>query len=83
MKFKIIPTKQFAKDFIKIKDKKVQKEIKDKIEEVSYNPTRYKRLHYDLKGSFRIRVEVYRVIYSVNIELEEMYLEKIVFGHKY
>ena len=71
MKFKIIPTKQFAKDFKKIKDKGIQQAIKDKTEEVSYNPTRYKRLHYDLKDSFRIRVGSYRIIYSVNMGFSE------------
>ena len=82
MKFKVIPTQQFAKDFKKIKDEEVKKAIKNKVDEVSYNPNRYKRLHYNLKGSFRIRGS-YRIVYSTNIELNEMYLEKIVFGHKY
>ena len=83
MKFRVLPTKQFAKDFKKIKDKSIQKAIKDKINEVSYNPTRHKRLHYGLKDSFRIRIGSYRIIYSLSIELEEMYLERIVFRHKY
>ena len=47
MSYKILPTKQFFKDFKKIKDRKFRDAIKKKIEEVSQNPTRYKRLHYN------------------------------------
>ena len=83
MKFRVIPTRQFAKDFRKIKDKGVQKAIKNKVNEVSDDPTRYKHLHYDLKDSFRIRVGSYRIIYSIDVGLKEMYLEKIVFRHNY
>ena len=83
MKFRVIPTRQFAKDFKKIKDKGVQKAIKNKVNEVSDDPTRYKHLHYGLKDSFRIRVGSYRIIHSIDVGLNEMYLEKIVFRHNY
>ncbi len=43
----------------------------------------YKHLHYDLKNSCRIRIGKLRIIYSYNLELQEMYLEKIVFDHNY
>ena len=64
MPYKILPTKEFSKDFKKL-DKFLQKRIKNKIEEVSENPERYKHL------------------FSYDIELRELYLEKIVFGHEY
>jgi len=83
MSYKILPTKQFSNDFKKIKDRKMQESIKNKIEEVSNDPTRCKRLHYDLKGSFRIRIGPFRIIYSIDEKNKEMYLEKIVFRHKY
>jgi mRNA-degrading endonuclease RelE of RelBE toxin-antitoxin system len=83
MPYKILPTKEFEKDFKKIGDMKAQEAIKKKIEEVSKDPSRYKRLHYDLKGSFRIRIGSFRVVYSFNELLKEMYPEKIVLGHKY
>lgn len=35
------------------------------------NPTRYRRLHYDLKGN------------SIDESKKEMYLEKIILGHRY
>ncbi len=82
MPYKILPTKEFSKDFKKL-DRFIQKKIKDKIEEVSQTPDRYKHLHYDLKGSCRIWVGKLRVIFSYNSKLKELYPEKIVFGHKY
>jgi mRNA-degrading endonuclease RelE of RelBE toxin-antitoxin system len=83
MSYNILPTKQFSIDFEKLKDKKTKEAIKKKIEEVSEDPTRYKRLHYVLKGSFRIRVGSYRIIYSIDESKNELYLEKLVFDHKY
>jgi len=83
MSYKILPTKQFSIDFEKLRNKKTKETIKKKIEEVSQDPSRYKRLHYELKGSFRIRIGSYRIIYSIDKSKKEMYLEKIVFNHKY
>lgn len=53
MSYKILPTKEFSKDFKKT-DPQMQKRIKQKFEEVAENPTRYKFLHYDLSGSCRV-----------------------------
>jgi mRNA-degrading endonuclease RelE of RelBE toxin-antitoxin system len=82
MPYKILPTKEFAKDFSKL-NKTDQKTIKKKIEEASEKPERFKRLHYELQGSFRLRIGKLRVIYSIDKKKNEMYLEKIVFKHKY
>ena len=82
MSYKILPTKEFSKDFEKLSSD-FQNRIKKKIEEVSENPERYKHMHYDLKGSCRIRMGKLRVIFSYDIDKKELYLEKIVFGHKY
>jgi len=82
MSYKILPTREFSKDFKKL-DKSLQKIVKRKIEESSQNPERFKRLHYDLKGSFRLRIGKLRVIFSLNKFKREMYLEKIVLKHKY
>jgi len=57
--------------------------IRDKVEEAAEDPERYKRLHYELKGSFRLRVDKLRIIYSISKQKQEMYLEKIVLRHKY
>lgn len=53
------------------------------MKEVAENPERYKHLHYEFKGICRIRIGKLRIIYSYNIEKQELYLEQIVFGHKY
>ena len=82
MGYKIIPTREFIKDFKKV-DFSISPELKNKIEELSENPKRYKYMHYDFSGSCRIRIGKLRVIFSYNIEKRELYLEQIVFGHKY
>jgi len=80
--YKILPTKEFSNDFKKL-DGSVKGRIKLKIEEVSQDPTRYKHLSYDLKGSCRIRIGKLRIIFSYSEKLMELYLEKIVFDHQY
>jgi mRNA-degrading endonuclease RelE of RelBE toxin-antitoxin system len=45
MPYKILPTKEFEKDFKKL-EKTEQQRIKNKIEEVGTNPERYKHLQY-------------------------------------
>lgn len=82
MPYKILPTKEFSKDFKKL-EKQIQLQIKNKIEEVRENPERYKHLHYDLKDSSRIRIGKLRVVFSYNIERQELYLENIIFDHNY
>lgn len=82
MSYKILPTKQFESDFYKL-DKVIQLRISKKIEEVANNPERYKHLHYGFKGSCRVRIGKLRIIYSYNVQKQELYLEQIVFGHKY
>ncbi len=82
MNYKIIPTRQFEKDFKKL-DKSIKKRIKNKIEEVAEAPERYKHLNYDLNNYSRIRIGKLRVIFSYDLETQELHLRKIVFGHKY
>lgn len=82
MSYKILPTKEFSKDFKKV-DKQLQKRIKSKIEDLAEEPTRHKHLHYDLKGSCRLWVGKLRIIFSYNSDKKELYLEKVVFGHRY
>lgn len=43
MSYKILPTKEFSKDFKKL-DPQMQKRVKNKIEEVAEEPTRHKHL---------------------------------------
>jgi len=82
MTYKILPTKEFFRDFKKI-DSQIQKRIKQKMEEVAEDPTRYKFLHYDLGGSCRIWIGKLRIIFSYDENKEELYPEKIILGHRY
>lgn len=82
MNYKVLPTKEFYKDFKKL-DKQLQERIRDKIEEVAEEPTRHKHLHYDLSGSCRLWIGKLRIIFSYDTSKREVYLEKIVFGHRY
>jgi len=82
MNYKILPTQEFSKDFRKV-EKQLRDRIRNKIEEVAEEPTRYKHLHYDLKESCRLWVGKLRIVFSYDTTKKELYLEKIVFGHKY
>ena len=82
MSYKILPTKEFSEDFKKL-DQQLQKRVKKKVEDVAQNPTRYKHLHYDLSRSCRLWIGKSRILFSYDVKKEELYLEKIVFGHKY
>ena len=82
MLYKILPTKEFSKAFKKLNNQ-LQVRIKNKIEEVAEEPTRFKHLHYDLKGSCRLWIGKLRIIFSYDVNKQELYLEKIAFGHKY
>jgi mRNA-degrading endonuclease RelE of RelBE toxin-antitoxin system len=82
MSYKILPTREFSKDFKKL-DMHLCARVKKKIEEAATDPTRYKFLHYDLSGSCRLLVGKLRVIFSYDIPKKELYPEKIVFQHKY
>lgn len=80
--YNILPTKEFAKDFSKL-DPVTKDRMRVKIEEVAFGPTRFKHLSYDLRGSSRIRIGKLRVLFSYSENLMELYLEKIVFDHRY
>ena len=82
MTYKIIPTREFERDFRKL-DKFFQSQIKNKFEEVAQYPERYKHLHFDLRKFSRIRIGKLRVIFRYEVQKQELYLEKIIFGHDY
>ena len=82
MNYKILPTREFEKEFKKL-DKNFQSQIKNKFEKVAKNPERYKHLHFDLNKFCRIRIGKLRVIFRYDVQKQELYLEKIIFGHKY
>ena len=82
MSYKILPTKQFEKDFKKI-DSSIQKRISNKMNEVAFDPTRCQRLQYSLNKFCRVRVDKYRIIFDYDSMKKELYLRRIVFDHNY
>ncbi len=82
MSYEIFSSRQFEKDFRKL-NLNFQDKIKKKFKEVAKNPVRYKHMHPPLNKYCRIRIEKLRIIFSYNIEKHIVYLEKIVFSHRY
>lgn len=82
MSYKILPTKEFANDTKNI-DSSILNRIKKKIEEVAENPKRYKHLNPSLNSYCKIRIGKLRIIFSYNVEKQELYPEKIILGHRY
>ncbi len=82
MNYKILPTRQFEKDFKKL-DFSIQKRIANKINEIAIDPARYKRLLHSLNKFSRVRIDKYRIIFDYDSTKKELYLRKIVFDHNY
>ncbi len=82
MSYKILYTEEFERDLKKL-DKFFQERIKKKVDEVAENPERYKHLRYNFLGSCRLRIGKLRVVYSYDVQKQEVYLENIIFSHKY
>ena len=82
MTYKILSSKEFEKVFRKLSSE-IQLRIKNKFLEVAKKPERYKHMHPPLEDYCRIRIGKLRVIFSYNIEKKILYLEQIIFGHKY
>ena len=80
--YKILPTRQFEKDINKI-DNSIKNQLKKKIEEIAIDPTRYKHLHSPLNKYSRLRIGKWRIVFDYDLERKEIYLRKIIFGHKY
>jgi mRNA-degrading endonuclease RelE of RelBE toxin-antitoxin system len=79
MNYRILPTKEFEKDFRKL-DNFEQKRIKKKIEEIALNPERYKHLRLDLKNFCRIRIGKLKIIFSYDANKKELdAIQKIFF----
>jgi mRNA-degrading endonuclease RelE of RelBE toxin-antitoxin system len=82
MTYRVILTKKFIQDSKKL-DSLIVRRIRKKFEEISENPERYKHMKYDFSGNCRIWIGKWRIIFSYNIEAKEIYLQRVVFGHKY
>ncbi len=74
MHYRILPTKEFEKDFKKL-NSSIKNRIKKKIQEIAENPEKYKHLHYDLKESCRIWIGKLRLIFPT-IKIKKNYTWK-------
>ncbi len=62
---KIVPAEKFEKDVRKIRDNSVKARIYTEVEKIRENPEVGKPLKYGLKGERTVRINPYRLIYSV------------------
>lgn len=82
MTYRIIPTKEFIKDLKKL-DIYFQKKIKRKFDEVALNPERYKHMKFPWENYCRVRIGKLRIIFRYDVVDKILYLNKIVFRHRY
>ncbi|MAG91205.1 hypothetical protein CMO83_03910 [Candidatus Woesearchaeota archaeon] len=81
MNYEVVLTDSFLKDLKKLKNKALEDQVLSKLHELEEKPERNKRLHYDLKDYYRIRVGKLRILYT--IQGSKVYVEVLVTGHKY
>ncbi len=62
----IVITEKFEKDVKKIRDKSVKERIDSKVKAILENSAIGKPLRYGLKGERTVRIDPYRLIYSVS-----------------
>ena len=81
MEYELILTDSFLKDLRKLKNRYLEDQILKKLIELEQNPERNKRLMYELKDYYRIRIGKLRVLYT--IKEDKVYVEVLVKRHKY
>ena len=81
MSFEVVLTDSFLKDLKKLKDKSLEDQALEKLKELEEYPDRNKKLKYDLKDYYRIRIGKLRILYI--IQGNKVYVEVLVKGHKY
>jgi mRNA interferase RelE/StbE len=65
MRYKLLTTPRFEKDFKKL-DKSIRQRVLKKIKNLEMKPYSFKSLHGKLKGKYSLHVGDYRVIYVIN-----------------
>ncbi|MEK6946305.1 MAG: type II toxin-antitoxin system mRNA interferase toxin, RelE/StbE family [Nanoarchaeota archaeon] len=81
MTYEVILTDSFLKDLKKLKNKTLEEQVLNKLLELEEFPERNKKLMYDLKDYYRIRVGKLRILYTITGN--KVYVEVLVIGHKY
>ena len=82
MVVKVTYSKQFEKDFNKIKDKSFKKKITKQIEKITYKPEIGKPMRYGRMGSREVYVPPFRLSYVYNKNNDEMVLLSIYHKNK-
>lgn len=77
--YEVVLTREAEKQLKSI-DKRYQKAIAGALLRLGENPNSGKPLAYDLKGSFRIRVSRYRIVY--NIDLGKNQIQVLTIEHR-
>lgn len=81
MKYEVIITETFKKEVEKLKDKKLEKQIYTKLLELETEPKRFKKLRYELKEYYRLRIGKFRILFRV--VGNKVYVEALIKRHKY
>ena len=77
--YEVVLTAEAEKQLNSI-DKRYQRAIANALIRLGGNPTLGKPLAYDLKGSFRIRVSRYRIVYDINHAKRE--IQVLIIEHR-
>ena len=81
MSYEVILTDSFLKDLKKLKNASLEEQVFVKLQGLEENPERNKRLRYNLKDYYRIRVGKLRVLCTVSGG--KVYVEVLVRGYRY
>ena len=81
MRYEVALTDSFLKDLHKLKNKALEGQVLSKLQELEEKADRNKRLQYDLKDYYRLRVGKLRILYTINSN--KVYVEVLIRGHNY
>ncbi len=81
MPFEVILTDSFLKDVRKLKHKELEQQALEKLCSLEDYPGRNKRLRFELKEYYCLRVGKLRILYRV--VGSQVIVEVLVLGHKY
>lgn len=81
MSYEVVLTDSFLKEVKKLGNKGFEEQLFNKIKELEQSPERNKRLKYDLKNYYGLRIGKLRVLYTIKDNI--VYVEVLVKGHKY
>lgn len=81
MPYEVVVTDSFLKYLHKLKNKALENQVLRKLLELEIDAHLNKRLRYDLKDYYRLRIGKLRVLYTISGN--KVNVEVLVTGHKY